>query len=101
MKLLVGPGQLPFISAHRGFSTVAPENTMAALEAAWKTGATAIEIDVWLSSDGELLLMHDRDIKHTTDGRGPVSELSCSASMPEAGSASVSPASASPALRGC
>lgn len=76
MKLLVDPGQPPFTSAHRGFSTAAPENTMAALEAAWKAGATAVEIDVRLSSDGELLLMHDRDVKRTTNGRGPVSELS-------------------------
>ena len=66
----------PFTSAHRGFSTAAPENTIAALDAAWKAGATAVEIDVRLSSDGELLLMHDRDVKRTTNGRGPVSELS-------------------------
>jgi glycerophosphoryl diester phosphodiesterase len=76
MKLLVDPGQPPFTSAHRGFSTAAPENTMAALEAAWKAGATAVEIDVRLSSDGELLLMHDRNVKRTTSGQGAVSELS-------------------------
>src|SRR5215813_5859761 len=76
MQLLVQPGQPPFTSAHRGFSTIAPENTMPALEAAWKAGATVAEIDVRLSRDGELVLMHDRGLERTTDGRGPVSEMS-------------------------
>ena len=76
MQLLVEPGQPPFTSAHRGFSTAAPENTMPALEAAWQAGATVAEIDVRLSRDGELVLMHDRALERTTDGRGPVSETS-------------------------
>jgi glycerophosphoryl diester phosphodiesterase len=76
MQLLVEPGQPPFTSAHRGFSTAAPENTMPALEAAWQAGATVAEIDVRLSRDGELVLMHDRALERTTDGRGAVSEMS-------------------------
>ena len=52
MKLLVEPGHPPFTSAHRGFSSAAPENTMAALEAAWRAGATLAEIDVRLTRDG-------------------------------------------------
>jgi glycerophosphoryl diester phosphodiesterase len=74
MKLLVEAGHPPFTSAHRGFSTAAPENTMAALAAAWKAGATVAEIDLRLSRDGELVLMHDRDLKRTTDGSGRVAE---------------------------
>jgi glycerophosphoryl diester phosphodiesterase len=74
MKLLVEPGHPPFTSAHRGFSTAAPENTMAALEGAWKAGATVAEIDVRLSRDGELVLMHDRALRRTTDGRGRLAE---------------------------
>ena len=45
MKLLVDPGQPPFTSAHRGFSTAAPENTMAALEAARAISAIARQRD--------------------------------------------------------
>src|SRR4051812_36933481 len=52
MKLLIEPGRSPFTSAHRGFSTAAPENTMSALEGAWKAGATLAEIDVRLTHDG-------------------------------------------------
>jgi len=74
MKLLVAPGLPPFTSAHRGFSTAAPENTMAALEAAWRAGATLAEIDVRLTRDGELVLIHDRDLARTTDGSGRVAE---------------------------
>jgi glycerophosphoryl diester phosphodiesterase len=76
MKLLTDPGHPPFTSAHRGFSTAAPENTMSALHAAWKTGATVAEIDVRLSHDGELVLMHDRDLRRTTDGRGFLADKS-------------------------
>jgi glycerophosphoryl diester phosphodiesterase len=72
MKLLVEPGHPPFTSAHRGFSSAAPENTMAALKGAWTAGTTVAEIDVRLSRDGELVLMHDRDLRRTTDGSGPV-----------------------------
>jgi glycerophosphoryl diester phosphodiesterase len=74
MKLLVEPGHPAFTSAHRGFSTAAPENTMAALEGAWKAGASLAEIDVRLSRDGELVLMHDRDLQRTTGGSGRLAE---------------------------
>src|SRR5579864_7062171 len=62
----------PHVSAHRGASAKAPENTLAALEAAWRDGATLAEIDVRLSRDGHVVLMHDRTVNRTTTGRGPV-----------------------------
>jgi glycerophosphoryl diester phosphodiesterase len=62
----------PHISAHRGASSKAPENTLAALETAWRDGATLAEIDVRLSRDGHVVLMHDRTVNRTTTGRGPV-----------------------------
>ena len=65
----------PFISAHRGFSAAAPENTIPALEAALAAGAHVAEIDVKLTKDGHLVLMHDTDVERTTDGEGPVSAL--------------------------
>ncbi|WP_337287642.1 glycerophosphodiester phosphodiesterase family protein [Candidatus Methylomirabilis sp.] len=58
--------------AHRGASAQAPENTMAALEKAVELGADAIELDLHVSRDGELVVIHDVTLDRTTDGRGPV-----------------------------
>ena len=65
----------PHVSAHRGASSKAPENTLAALDAAWRDGATLAEIDVRLTRDGHVVLMHDRTVNRTTTGRGPVEEM--------------------------
>jgi glycerophosphoryl diester phosphodiesterase len=65
----------PFISAHRGFSARAPENTLPALQAALDAGAHVAEIDVRLTRDGKLVLMHDGDVDRTTDGSGPVKAM--------------------------
>lgn len=61
------------IIAHRGASEQAPENTFAAFEKAVELGADAIEIDVQLSADGQLVVMHDETLDRTTDGTGLVS----------------------------
>lgn len=58
--------------AHRGASAVAPENTMAAFEKAVELGADAIELDLHVSHDGELVIIHDDTLDRTTDGQGPV-----------------------------
>jgi glycerophosphoryl diester phosphodiesterase len=65
----------PFISAHRGFSDAAPENTLPALQAALEAGAHVAEIDVKLTRDGQLVLMHDALVDRTTDGKGPVGAM--------------------------
>jgi glycerophosphoryl diester phosphodiesterase len=65
----------PFISAHRGFSARAPENTLPALQAALDAGVHVAEIDVRLTRDGKLVLMHDGDVDRTTDGSGPVKAM--------------------------
>jgi glycerophosphoryl diester phosphodiesterase len=65
----------PHVSAHRGASAKAPENTLAALDRAWRDGATLAEIDVRLTRDGHVVLMHDRSVERTTDGRGPVEAM--------------------------
>jgi glycerophosphoryl diester phosphodiesterase len=65
----------PLISAHRGFSAKAPENTLAALEAALEAGADVAEVDLRMTRDGHLVLMHDRSVDRTTGGRGRVSDL--------------------------
>jgi glycerophosphoryl diester phosphodiesterase len=49
----------PFVSAHRGYSTKAPENTLPALEAAFKAGSDIAEIDVRMTVDGNPVLLHD------------------------------------------
>ncbi|MGH7411421.1 MAG: glycerophosphodiester phosphodiesterase family protein, partial [Candidatus Methylomirabilis sp.] len=58
--------------AHRGASALAPENTMAAFEKAIELGADVIELDLHLTRDGELVVIHDDTLDRTTDGRGPV-----------------------------
>ncbi len=60
--------------AHRGASALAPENTMAAFERAVGLGADGIELDLHLSRDGELVVIHDDTLDRTTDGNGPVHE---------------------------
>jgi len=62
--------------AHRGASAYAPENTLAAFERAVELGADAIEFDIHLSRDGELVVIHDDTLDRTTDGSGPVRERS-------------------------
>jgi glycerophosphoryl diester phosphodiesterase len=62
--------------ALRGASAYAPENTLAAFERAVELGADAIEFDIHLSRDGELVVIHDDTLDRTTDGSGPVRERS-------------------------
>jgi glycerophosphoryl diester phosphodiesterase len=71
-------GTTPIIVAHRGASADAPENTLAAFEEAIRQGADAIELDVRLSRDGEVVVFHDATLGRTTDGRGFVSRKSLS-----------------------
>jgi glycerophosphoryl diester phosphodiesterase len=60
---------------HRGAKGEAPENTVAGFEYARSLGIEAIELDVRLSADEQLVIMHDSTVERTTDGRGPVSSL--------------------------
>jgi len=62
----------PLALAHRGHSIACPENTMAAFRAAIEAGLDAIESDVHLTSDGQLVMLHDETLDRTTDGHGPV-----------------------------
>jgi glycerophosphoryl diester phosphodiesterase len=60
------------IIAHRGYSARAPENTLAAIEAAIEAGADAVEFDLHATADGVPVLFHDETLERTTDGAGPV-----------------------------
>ncbi|HRI70465.1 MAG TPA: glycerophosphodiester phosphodiesterase family protein [Polyangium sp.] len=61
-------GRRPWVYGHRG-SSGAPENTLAAFEKAARDGADGIELDVRLSADGELVVMHDATFERVTAGR--------------------------------
>jgi len=66
--------QTPKIIAHRGWSALAPENTLAAFRAAIEVGADGIELDVQLSKDGHVVVIHDEKLDRTTNGSGPVAD---------------------------
>jgi glycerophosphoryl diester phosphodiesterase len=66
---------LTIIVAHRGASAYLPENTMPAFERAVEMGADAIELDVHLTADGQLAVIHDETVDRTTDGTGAVAGM--------------------------
>lgn len=63
----------PLVIAHRGESYDAPENTLAAVNLAWKRGADAVEVDVRLTKDGEIVVIHDDNTWRTAHTYGKVS----------------------------
>lgn len=65
----------PRVCAHRGFNTIAPENSMAAFGAAIALGAKEIEFDLWYTADGEVVSCHDRKLDRVSDGEGYIDEL--------------------------
>lgn len=64
----------PQITAHRGFSQAAPENTSYAFEEAINIGADYIELDIQQTADGQLVVFHDKNLSRTTDGSGELSD---------------------------
>ncbi len=64
----------PRICAHRGFNTIAPENSMPAFGAAVALGAHEIEFDLWPTKDGEIISIHDPILDRVSDGTGNVWE---------------------------
>jgi glycerophosphoryl diester phosphodiesterase len=63
------------VVAHRGASAYLPENTMPAFARAVEMGADAIELDVHLTADGQLAVIHDDTVDRTTDGSGAVADM--------------------------
>jgi len=66
----------PLIIGHRGSPLYAPENTLASFEIAADQGADAIEFDVKLSADGEVVILHDATLERTTNGSGRLNRWS-------------------------
>ncbi|MFE0688275.1 glycerophosphodiester phosphodiesterase [Streptomyces xiamenensis] len=62
------------IVGHRGLMGVEPENTLRSFVRAEREGVDVIELDLHLSKDGALVVMHDADVDRTTDGAGPVAD---------------------------
>ncbi len=62
----------PLIIAHRGFSAIAPENTLSAFKSAIRSKADMIELDVQTTRDGTPVVIHDTKVDRTTNGTGKV-----------------------------
>ncbi|MGI9948000.1 glycerophosphoryl diester phosphodiesterase [Vibrio hyugaensis] len=63
------------ITAHRGLSSLAPENTLSAMQRAIEFGCEWIEIDVQLSADNIPMIIHDKTVNRCTNGQGKVKDL--------------------------
>ena len=66
------------IYAHRGCSGTYPENTLAAFKAAVELPITGVEIDVHLTKDREIVVIHDEKVNRTTDGKGYIKDMTLS-----------------------
>lgn len=64
----------PSVIAHRGNASMAPPNTVAAFESAWRAGADLFELDIQVTADGEAAVIHDATLEGTTSGTGLVAE---------------------------
>ena len=65
----------PWVIGHRGYPAKYPENTLAAFEAAIEAGAIMIELDVMLSRDRKVVVIHDATLDRTTNGKGNVADF--------------------------
>ncbi|MGH3109116.1 MAG: glycerophosphodiester phosphodiesterase [Rubrobacter sp.] len=68
-------GEWPVNLAHRGASDMAPENTIEAFRLAVEAGAGGLELDVHMTRDGHIVVIHDATVDRTTSGSGAVSEM--------------------------
>ena len=63
------------VVAHRGASGYAPENTLASFERGIAMGADMVELDVHLTSDDSVVVMHDHEVSRTTNGKGDIGAM--------------------------
>lgn len=66
---------MPYVVGHRGVAGLEPENTLEGFEHAIALGCEYVETDVQLSRDGRLVIIHDDTVDRTTNGTGPVADL--------------------------
>lgn len=74
MHILLDPDARPVVG-HRGNRAHAPENTIESFRQAIAVGVDALELDVHLSADGEVVVIHDPAVDRTTDGAGTVADM--------------------------
>ena len=74
LTVMASAADLPLLVAHRGASHAAPENTLSAFKLAWEEGADGIEGDFHLSSDGEVVCIHDYDTERVAATKRVVAE---------------------------
>ncbi|MES2594709.1 MAG: glycerophosphodiester phosphodiesterase family protein [Verrucomicrobiota bacterium] len=77
--LAMSPLHAVEIIAHRGFSEIAPENTVAAFKLGWEKGTDACELDLYLTGDNQIVCLHDADTKRTTGVASKVKEATLEA----------------------
>jgi glycerophosphoryl diester phosphodiesterase len=68
----------PLVIAHRGYSLMAPENTILAYQKAIEAGADMLEVDINMTRDGQLVMIHDHFLERTTNGTGFVHDYTLS-----------------------
>ena len=68
-------GPEPRLFAHRGSSAKAPENTLESFRSGWDDGAPYLELDLRLSADGHLVVIHDNSVARTTGRRGRIENM--------------------------
>ena len=73
--MTTAPLPKPLIFAHRGASQVAPENTAIALQIAAQEGARWVEVDLHLTADRKIIVIHNETVDKTTDGHGRVLDM--------------------------
>jgi glycerophosphoryl diester phosphodiesterase len=69
------PQGWPVNFAHRGGAKIVPENTLEGLREGLRVGAGVLELDVHATADGNIVVIHDETVDRTTDGKGPVREM--------------------------
>ncbi len=69
------PGDRAFIAGHRGGAEAAPENTLPAIAHALDAGYDYVEVDLAVTADGHIVLMHDATVDRTTNGTGALAAL--------------------------
>lgn len=74
--MVAGERYMPYprICAHRGYNSIAPENSLPAYGAAVALGADEIEFDLWSTKDGVLVSCHDEELERVSDGTGRISD---------------------------
>lgn len=74
-KVFAKNNMKPLVMAHRGGKGIAPENTLAAFEKSFELGVDVLELDIHATKDGELVVIHDKSVDRTTNGKGLIAEM--------------------------